>query len=227
MAERDKFYLTTAISYPNGPPHIGHAYEVIAADAIARFKRIDGYDVFFLTGTDEHGLKIQQTATRDGKSREGVRRRDGGKVPRHGRAPELLLRPLHPHDRSRPPRLDPGAVAADAGERRHLPVEIHRLVLRPRRGLLRRERADEGAGRELARSDRARRSSGSRRRATSSASRPTRTGSSPSMTTTPTSSGRRRGATRSSASSAAACRTSRSAAPPSTGACPCRAIRST
>ena len=64
MAERDKFYLTTAISYPNGPPHIGHAYEVIASDAIARFKRIDGYDVFFLTGTDEHGLKIQQTADR-------------------------------------------------------------------------------------------------------------------------------------------------------------------
>src|SRR3954469_7029791 len=66
MAERDKFYLTTAISYPNGPPHIGHAYEVIAADAIARFKRIDGYDVFFMTGTDEHGLKIQQTADRAG-----------------------------------------------------------------------------------------------------------------------------------------------------------------
>jgi methionyl-tRNA synthetase len=61
-----KFYLTTAISYPNGPPHIGHAYEVVAADAIARFKRLDGYDVFFMTGTDEHGLKIQQTAIRNG-----------------------------------------------------------------------------------------------------------------------------------------------------------------
>ena len=56
MAE--KFYITTAISYPNGPPHIGHAYEVVASDAIARFKRIDGFDVFFMTGTDEHGLKI-------------------------------------------------------------------------------------------------------------------------------------------------------------------------
>jgi methionyl-tRNA synthetase len=66
MAE--KFYITTAISYPNGVPHIGHAYEVIATDAIARFKRIDGYEVFFLTGTDEHGLKVQQTATREGKS---------------------------------------------------------------------------------------------------------------------------------------------------------------
>src|SRR5688572_22830533 len=60
------FYITTAISYPNGPPHIGHAYEVIATDAIARFMRLDGYDVYFLTGTDEHGQKIQQTATREG-----------------------------------------------------------------------------------------------------------------------------------------------------------------
>ena len=56
------FYISTAISYTNGPPHIGHAYEVIAADAIARFKRLDGYDVFFLTGTDEHGLKVQKKA---------------------------------------------------------------------------------------------------------------------------------------------------------------------
>ena len=56
------FYISTAISYTNGSPHIGHAYEVIAADVIARFKRLDGYDVFFLTGTDEHGLKVQQKA---------------------------------------------------------------------------------------------------------------------------------------------------------------------
>ena len=60
------YYITTAISYPNGPPHIGHAYEAIATDAIARFMRLDGYDVFFLTGTDEHGQKIQQTAAREG-----------------------------------------------------------------------------------------------------------------------------------------------------------------
>jgi methionyl-tRNA synthetase len=66
MSEKPRYYLTTAISYPNGPPHIGHAYEVIATDAIARFMRLDGYDVFFLTGTDEHGSKIQQTATKEG-----------------------------------------------------------------------------------------------------------------------------------------------------------------
>ncbi len=66
MASQPRYYITTAISYPNGPPHIGHAYEVIATDAIARFMRLDGYDVFFLTGTDEHGQKIQQTAAREG-----------------------------------------------------------------------------------------------------------------------------------------------------------------
>ena len=74
------FYITTAISYPNAPPHIGHAYEVIATDAIARFKRLDGYDVFFLTGTDEHGQKILQTATREKLSVQ-----------------QLLERRFHPH----------------------------------------------------------------------------------------------------------------------------------
>lgn len=63
---RPPFYLTTAIAYPNGAPHIGHAYEYISSDAIARFKRLDGFDVFFMTGTDEHGLKMQQTAAKEG-----------------------------------------------------------------------------------------------------------------------------------------------------------------
>ncbi|KAB2915060.1 MAG: methionine--tRNA ligase [Hyphomicrobiaceae bacterium] len=66
MSGKQKFYITTAISYPNGPPHIGHAYEAIATDAIARFERLDGKDVFFLTGTDEHGLKMKQTAAKEG-----------------------------------------------------------------------------------------------------------------------------------------------------------------
>jgi methionyl-tRNA synthetase len=72
---RRTYYITTAISYPNGVPHIGHAYEAIATDAIARFMRLDGYDVYFLTGTDEHGQKIQQTAAREGlTARELVER---------------------------------------------------------------------------------------------------------------------------------------------------------
>ncbi|SNS46142.1 methionine--tRNA ligase [Rhodococcoides kyotonense] len=65
-ASRPTFYVTTAIAYPNGAPHIGHAYEYISTDVIARFKRLDGYDVMFLTGTDEHGLKMQQTAVKEG-----------------------------------------------------------------------------------------------------------------------------------------------------------------
>jgi len=62
MTARKAFYITTAISYPNGAPHIGHAYEVITTDVIARFKRLDGYDVRFLTGVDDHGQKMVQTA---------------------------------------------------------------------------------------------------------------------------------------------------------------------
>ena len=65
MADKPRFYVTTAIAYPNGPPHIGHAYEAIATDAIARFMRLEGYDVLFLTGTDEHGMKMLQTATKE------------------------------------------------------------------------------------------------------------------------------------------------------------------
>ena len=60
------YYVTTAIAYPNGAIHIGHAYEYIAADTIARFKRLDNHDVFFATGTDEHGLKMLQAANRLG-----------------------------------------------------------------------------------------------------------------------------------------------------------------
>src|SRR3982074_2354551 len=72
MADKPRYYLTTAISYPNGAPHIGHAYEAIATDAIARFMRLDGYDVFFLTGTDEHGQKMQKTAAREGIPPRGL-----------------------------------------------------------------------------------------------------------------------------------------------------------
>ncbi len=66
--DANRFYITTAISYPNGVPHIGHAYEAIATDAIARFERLDGKSVLFLTGTDEHGLKMKQTAQKEGIS---------------------------------------------------------------------------------------------------------------------------------------------------------------
>ena len=63
---KPKFYITTPIYYVNGAPHIGHAYTTIAADVMARFKRLDGFDVFFLTGTDEHGQKVEQAAREQG-----------------------------------------------------------------------------------------------------------------------------------------------------------------
>jgi methionyl-tRNA synthetase len=66
MSGQQRFYITTPIFYPNGAPHIGHAYTALATDVIARFERLDGKDVFFLTGTDEHGLKMQQTAAAEG-----------------------------------------------------------------------------------------------------------------------------------------------------------------
>lgn len=76
------FYVTTAISYPNGAPHIGHAYEMIATDAIARWKRLEGRDVYFLTGTDEHGIKMVQTAAREGVTPRELADRNSGEFRR-------------------------------------------------------------------------------------------------------------------------------------------------
>ncbi len=70
------YYVTTAIAYPNGAPHVGHAYEYIATDAIARFKRLDGFDVRFLTGTDEHGQKVAQAAAAEGVPTAQLARRN-------------------------------------------------------------------------------------------------------------------------------------------------------
>ncbi|WP_141686514.1 methionine--tRNA ligase [Bradyrhizobium sp. LMTR 3] len=78
-AERDTYFITTAIAYPNGIPHIGHAYEAIATDALARFQRLNGKDVFFLTGTDEHGLKMVQTAEAEGMGVAELAARNAGR----------------------------------------------------------------------------------------------------------------------------------------------------
>ena len=167
-------YITTAISYPNGPPHIGHAYEVIATDAIARFKRLDGYDVFFLTGTDEHGQKIQQTAAREGHHRARTGRPQRAALPRHGRADELLERRLHPHHRAAPPPLVAGDLAS--GWRRtatsistNTPAGT-RCATRPTTPRTRPSVNEQTVRASPPRP--ARRSSGSRRRAISSGSRP-------------------------------------------------------
>ena len=64
--EKKKYYMTTAIAYTSGKPHIGNTYEIVLADAIARYRRSQGYDVFFQTGTDEHGQKIELKAEEAG-----------------------------------------------------------------------------------------------------------------------------------------------------------------
>lgn len=68
MAEKEKFYITTPIYYPSGKWHLGHCYTTVYGDAVARFKRMEGYDVFYLTGTDEHGQKIEKRAAAAGVS---------------------------------------------------------------------------------------------------------------------------------------------------------------
>ena len=66
MSEKKRFYITTPIYYVNDAPHIGHAYTSLACDVLARFKRLNGYDVKFLTGTDEHGQKVEKSARAEG-----------------------------------------------------------------------------------------------------------------------------------------------------------------
>ena len=66
MAGAKRYYVTTPIYYVNDAPHIGHAYTTLACDVLARFKRLDGYDVKFLTGTDEHGQKVEKSAAKAG-----------------------------------------------------------------------------------------------------------------------------------------------------------------
>ena len=66
QCEKQKFYITTPIYYPSGNMHIGHTYTTVAADTMTRFKKMTGYDAYFLTGTDEHGQKIETKAAEAG-----------------------------------------------------------------------------------------------------------------------------------------------------------------
>lgn len=82
MKDRGKYYITTAIAYASGKPHIGNTYEIILADAIARYKRLMGYDVHFQTGTDEHGQKIEERATKAGMTPKEFVDKTAGEVKR-------------------------------------------------------------------------------------------------------------------------------------------------
>ena len=82
MKNKGKYYLTTAIAYASGKPHIGNTYEIVLADAIARFRRLEGYDVFFMTGTDEHGQKVELKAEAEGITPKQYVDRVAGEVKR-------------------------------------------------------------------------------------------------------------------------------------------------
>jgi methionyl-tRNA synthetase len=96
-------FVSTAISYPNGVPHIGHAYELIGADVFARFARLDGQDVFFMTGTDEHGLKMLQTAQKEGLDVRALADRNSARfqamVGALGASPDRFIRTTEPAHR--------------------------------------------------------------------------------------------------------------------------------
>ena len=214
MASRPTFYLTSAIPYANGAPHIGHAYERVASDAITRFKRLDGYDALALSGMDEHGQKMQQTAAREGVSPQALADRtatlfaematlldvDTDDVvrttqPRHHMASQAIWRRMQAK----------GDIYLDSysgwysvrDEAYFDEVELSRGGRRP------------ASWRRPARP-----SNGWRNRAISSGCRPTRTGCLRITRRSRTSWFRKNTATRSSASCRAACVTSRSAARP-------------
>ncbi len=92
MAGRGAFYVTTPIYYVNDVPHIGHMYTTLACDVLARFKRLDGYDVKFLTGTDEHGEKVQKAAALAGVPPQVFTDRVSRQFPRPRARDELLQR---------------------------------------------------------------------------------------------------------------------------------------
>ena len=183
-AAENSFYITTAIAYPNGVPHIGHAYEAIATDALARFQRLDGKDVFFLTGTDEHGLKMIQTAQAE-KLTPWSRRRA---MPRGSRrwtsvSTSRSTASSAPRRRSiiaRARKSGSGWPATATSISTAMPAGI-RCATRP----ITPRTKPSSARTRCAAARRARRSIGSRRRAISSGCRPIRTGCSRSMTTQP------------------------------------------
>ena len=81
MPGEKRYYLTTPIYYVNDAPHIGHAYTTLACDVLARFMRLDGHEVFFLTGTDEHGQKVEKSAPGGGHGATGLHRQGFGELP--------------------------------------------------------------------------------------------------------------------------------------------------
>ncbi len=202
-AAKNSFYITTAIAYPNGAPHIGHAYEAIATDALARFQRLDGKDVFFLTGTDEHGLKMIQTAQKENMTPAQLAARNAAQFREMDERLNVSFDRFIRTSEEQHHRSGPGDLEADGSRMATsistaMPAGI-RCATRPITPRTKPSSAKTmcGAGR------RARRSNGSRRRAISSGSPPIRTSFWRSTRTSRISSVRTRAGTRSSASSRA------------------------
>ena len=99
MSSADAFYVTTPIYYVNDVPHVGHAYTTLACDAIARFARLDGRRVWFLTGTDEHGQKVEKAAAAAGLAPQAFTDRVSQRFRELAERMADLARRLHPHDR--------------------------------------------------------------------------------------------------------------------------------
>ena len=127
-----RFYITTAIDYVNSRPHLGTAYEKIAADVIARYKRLAGFETRFVMGNDEHSQNVFRKAREQRRGSARVLRSHGARVPRRLEAAGHLLRRLHPHDRTAAQGRRAGARPPDDGRRRHLRRALRGLVLRRR-----------------------------------------------------------------------------------------------
>ena len=195
-----RFYITTAIPYANGAPHIGHAYERIATDAIQRFMRLDGRETLFVTGMDEHGLKVQQAAAREGVTPQQFVDRVAAEFEAMGdmlnaRADDIVRTTEPRHARASQAIWERMAANGDV----YLSKYSGWYSVRDE-AYFDRERADRRPGRRQSSRRAARRSNGSRRRATSSGSQNTPTSCSRITTRIPTSSRRKNIATRSSPS---------------------------
>ena len=136
---KDKFYVTTPIYYVNAEPHIGHAYTTILADYMSRLYALLGYDSYFLTGTDEHGDKIDQAAARQQHHAPGIRGPYQRDIPEDLDRDGHRVQRLHPHDREAAHRRGPDDLAEGLRQGRHLFRQLRRLLLRRVRALLHRE----------------------------------------------------------------------------------------
>ena len=116
----EKFYLTTPIYYVNDVPHIGHAYTTILADVIKRYKQLRGYQVFFLTGTDEHGQKIERSAAKQGLTPKQLADAMVEHFKQLWAHPEHRIRRLHPHHRRGPRQRRAEDLLPGHGKGRHL-----------------------------------------------------------------------------------------------------------